>query len=121
MTQTIFRRLLEELDLYAVLNQYLLADSKEKIHHFLNQLRLFENPINNKHVLTKNNGIPATQICAAIDSNDELLSFVRQHPLFSQVSKYNDKLMIQRLVEELKMSNLLNEYRILTSHYEIKE
>eukprot|EP01084_Bolivina_argentea_P311564 539342_1 len=55
---------------------------------------------------------------------DALLPIIKQHSLLQNTTykeKGNVKTLLHRLTEELKISWLLNEYRILTSNFEIKE
>eukprot|EP01084_Bolivina_argentea_P052568 96560_1 len=54
------------------------------------------------------------------NTDSDLISIIVRHPLLLQHSDYNNKTMIQRLVEELQISNILNEYRIMTSRFQVQ-
>eukprot|EP01084_Bolivina_argentea_P140270 246643_1 len=121
MSQTLLRRLVEELGLNEILKQYILIDCKQKIDNLLTQLQRFEQQIMDENVIIKEIGVTARQIGTVINTDDTLLSLVKQHSFLLQKSNHCNKTILQRLVEELQISCLLNEYRIRTSCFEIKE
>eukprot|EP01084_Bolivina_argentea_P311566 539344_1 len=106
--KTLLHRLAEELHIKEFLKEY--AD------HLLQTLKTSTQKIADASVFWSQIGFNWT---------DALLPIIKQHSLLQNTTykeKGNVKTLLHRLVEELKISCLLNEYRILTSHnFEIKE
>eukprot|EP01084_Bolivina_argentea_P234808 395288_1 len=110
----ILQRLVEELKLTNILNQYLSFDSERKIDYILKQLILHKKPIPDKNILWK-------QVGHIVNSNHKFMSIIVKHPLLSDYEKHptETKEILHKLVEKLKISNLLNKYLSIDSNGKI--
>eukprot|EP01084_Bolivina_argentea_P217111 368698_1 len=104
MAQTILRRLVEELALKDVLKQYFLRNCEQAIDDILSQIQICKHSIHYDDVLIKEFGVTVKQISSTINSSDKLLSNVRKHPLLLIQCYYQEKLILERLSEELKIN-----------------
>eukprot|EP01084_Bolivina_argentea_P234806 395286_1 len=110
----ILQRLVEELKLTNILNQYLSFDSERKIDYILKQLILHKKPIPDKNIFWK-------QVGHTVNTNHKLMSIIVKHRLLSDYEKHptDTKEMLHKLVEKLKLNNLLNKYLSIDSNGKI--
>eukprot|EP01084_Bolivina_argentea_P095418 171560_1 len=98
--KTILERLVEELEINSILQEYLSVDSEVRINYFVKQLMLQKKTIRERNVFWK-------QLGNTISNNEQFLSIVEN--LLSKLKHDGNKIktkMLVRLVEEIFMSSI---------------
>eukprot|EP01083_Nonionella_stella_P044999 121015_1 len=99
----VLERLVEELQLKNVLLRHLNIDTEQNLDRQLRRLYERDQVISDSNIFWKTFG-------DIINNDQELIILIKKHELFMAKTKYQNKIVLQRLFEELDVDHFADEY-----------